>query len=195
MSVCLSVCCSFCLYVCLSLYMYVFVKIAHNRAIRPCHPSRYIPLTLILPREDQYVCMYVCRAMYVMYVTLLVVADYIHTRIHNTHHVFFFLSSFVPENLASRDRFGSPAPRQPAHCPYSGWIWCCLRAPLLPRVIGSVFPRLSGRAIAYRWRLPPRVRPHRAGSPQGSSSNGCYLFRSPHGLLFMRPSCVGSYMG
>ena len=25
------------------------------------------------------------------------------------------LSAFVPENLVSRDRFGSPVPRQPAH--------------------------------------------------------------------------------
>ena len=25
------------------------------------------------------------------------------------------LSTFVPENLVSRDRFGSPVPRQPAH--------------------------------------------------------------------------------
>ena len=26
-----------------------------------------------------------------------------------------FLSAFVPENLVSRDGFGSPVPRQPAH--------------------------------------------------------------------------------
>ena len=45
--------------------------------------------------------------------------------------------------------------------------------------IGSV-PSLSGRAIAYRWRSPPRVRRLRASSPQGSSSNGCFLFRHPH---------------
>ena len=44
-----------------------------------------------------------------------------------------------------------------------------------PTAIGSV-PSLSGRAIAYRWCLPPRVRRHRASSPQGSSSNGCRLF-------------------
>ena len=30
-----------------------------------------------------------------------------------------------------------------------------------------------GRAIAYRRRSLPRVRPHSASSPQGSSSNGC----------------------
>ena len=38
--------------------------------------------------------------------------------------------------------------------------------------IGSV-PSLSGHAVAYRWRSLPRVRWHRASSPQGSSSNGC----------------------
>ena len=29
-------------------------------------------------------------------------------------------------------------------------------------------PSLSGHAIAYRWRSPPRVRRHRASKPQGS---------------------------
>ena len=28
----------------------------------------------------------------------------------------FYLSPFAPENLVSRDGFGSPIPRQPAHC-------------------------------------------------------------------------------
>ena len=43
-----------------------------------------------------------------------------------------------------------------------------------PHTIGSV-PSLSGHAIAYRLRSLPRVRWHRANSPQGSSSNGCCL--------------------
>ena len=30
------------------------------------------------------------------------------------------LSPFATENLISRDRFGRPIPRQPAHSPYSG---------------------------------------------------------------------------
>ena len=42
--------------------------------------------------------------------------------------------------------------------------------------IGSV-PSLSGQAFENRWRLPPRVRRHRASSPHGSSSNGCYVSR------------------
>ena len=29
----------------------------------------------------------------------------------------FFLSSFAPENVVSRDRFGGSVPRQPAHSP------------------------------------------------------------------------------
>ena len=43
-----------------------------------------------------------------------------------------------------------------------------------PHTIGSV-PSLSGHAIAYRLRSLPRVRWHRASSPQCSSSNGCCL--------------------
>ena len=31
-----------------------------------------------------------------------------------------YLSAILPENLVSRDGFGSPVPRQPAHSPYSG---------------------------------------------------------------------------
>ena len=46
------------------------------------------------------------------------------------------------------------------------------RRPLIylkpPYAIRSV-PSLSGHAIAYRWRLLPRVRRHRASKPQGSS--------------------------
>ena len=53
--------------------------------------------------------------------------------------------------------------------------------------IGSV-PRLSVHAIAYRWRLLPRGRRRRASSLQGSSSNGCCLFRSHHIPIFVRLS-------
>ena len=47
-----------------------------------------------------------------------------------------------------------------------------------PYAIGPV-PSLSGHEIAYRWCSLPRVCRHRASSPQGSSSNGCCLCRSP----------------
>ena len=41
------------MYVCMYVCMYIYL-IAHNRAIRPCHPSHSMPLASILP------CMYVC---------------------------------------------------------------------------------------------------------------------------------------
>ena len=49
--------------------------------------------------------------------------------------------------------------------------------------IGSI-PILLGRAIACRWRFPPRVRRHRAINPQVSSTDGCCLFRKTHGPFF-----------
>ena len=91
------------------------------------------------------------------------------------------LFAFVPENLVSRDGFGSPVPRQPAHLHTQAKSGAYLRdSSRIPRrrpfiylkppfAIGSV-PSLSGHAIAYRWRSLPRVRRHRASSkPQGSS--------------------------
>ena len=51
--------------------------------------------------------------------------------------------------------------------------------------IGSV-PSSSDYAIAYRWRLPPRVRRHRASSPQGNFRNGCCLFWHHHGPAFVQ---------
>ena len=90
------------------------------------------------------------------------------------------LSAFAPENLASRDGFGSPVLRQPAHLHTQVKSGAYLRdssrvprrRPFIylkpPYAIGSV-PSLSGKAIAYRWRSLPRVRRHRASKPQGSS--------------------------
>ena len=90
-----------------------------------------------------------------------------------------YLSTFAPRNLASRDGFGSPAPRQPAHLytrAESGAYFrdssrVPRRRPFIyskpPYAIVSV-PNLSGHAIAYRWRSLPRVRRHRARTPQGS---------------------------
>ena len=88
------------------------------------------------------------------------------------------LSPCVPENLVSRDRFSRPVPRQPAHLHTQAESGAYLRYssrvprrhPFMkpPYAIGSV-PRLSGHAIAYRWRSLPRVRRHRASKPQGSS--------------------------
>ena len=84
----------------------------------------------------------------------------------------------MPENLASRDGFSRPVPRQPAHLHTQAESGAYLRdSSRVPRrrpfmkpsyAIGSV-PSLSGHAIAYRWRSLPRVRRHRASKPQGSS--------------------------
>ena len=39
----------------------------------------------------------------------------------------FSLSAFAPENLVSRDGFGSPVPRQPAHLRTQAESGACLR--------------------------------------------------------------------
>ena len=96
------------------------------------------------------------------------------------------LFPFAPENLVSRDGFGSPVPRQPAHLHTQAESGAYLRdfSRVLrrraftlpgtrylfkpPYAIGSV-PSLSGHAIAYRWRSLPRVRRHRASILEGSS--------------------------
>ena len=88
--------------------------------------------------------------------------------------------SFASGNLVSRDGFGSPVPRQPAHLHTQTESGAYLRdSSRVPRrrpfiylkpshAIGSV-PNLSGHANAYRWRSLPRVRRHRASKPQSSS--------------------------
>ena len=90
------------------------------------------------------------------------------------------LSAFAPENLVSRDGFGSPVPRQTAHlhtqAEYGAYLRDSSRVPRRhpfiylkpPYAIGSV-PSLSGHALAYRLRSLPRVRRHEASKPQRSS--------------------------
>ena len=70
---------------------------------------------------------------------------------------------FTPKNLVTRDGFGSPVPRQPAHLHTQAESGAYLRDSyrvlrrrpfiyLKPQyAIGSV-PSLSGHLIAYRWR-------------------------------------------
>ena len=90
------------------------------------------------------------------------------------------LSAFAPENLVSREGFGSPVPRQPVHLHTQAESGAYLRdssrvprrRPFIylkpPYAIGLV-PRSSGHAVAYQWRSLSRVRRHRASSkPQGS---------------------------
>ena len=86
----------------------------------------------------------------------------------------------MPENLVSRDGFSRLVPRPPAHLhtqAESSGAYLLRDSSRVPRrrpfmkppyAIGSV-PSLSGHANAYRWRLLPRVRRHRASKPQGSS--------------------------
>ena len=90
------------------------------------------------------------------------------------------LSAFAPENLVTRDGFGRPVPRQPAHLltqvQSGAYLWDSSRVPRRrpfmylkpPYAFGSV-PSLSGHVFAYRWRSLPRDRRHRASEPQGSS--------------------------
>ena len=90
------------------------------------------------------------------------------------------LSAFTPEILVSRDGFGSPVPRQPAHLHTQAESGAYLRdfsrvprrRPFIylkpPYTIGSV-PSLSGHALTYRWRSLPKVRRHRASKSRGSS--------------------------
>ena len=90
------------------------------------------------------------------------------------------LSAFAPQNLVSRDGFGSPILRKPAHLYVQAESGAYFRdssrvprrRPFIylnpPYAIGSV-PSISGHAIAYRWRSLPRVGRHRASKPQGSS--------------------------
>ena len=84
------------------------------------------------------------------------------------------LSLFAPKNLVSRDGFGSPIQRQPAHlhtrAESDAYLRDCSRFPRRRRSV----PILSGHTFAHRWRSLPRVRRHRAIKPQYSSRNrGC----------------------
>ena len=106
--------------------------------------------------------------------------------------MFFSLSVFAPENLVSRDEFGRPVPRRPAHSPYytQGWIWYLVTGFLPisavrgvvffipPYAIGSV-PSLSGHAIAYRRRSLPRVHRHRKVVLKVVPVTGVVAFASP----------------
>ena len=83
------------------------------------------------------------------------------------------LSAFAPENMVSRDGFGRVSPAhlhtQIESCAY---LIVTRRRSFIyfekPYAIGLV-PSLSGHANAYRRRLLPRDRRHRASKPQGSS--------------------------
>ena len=119
--------------------------------------------------------------------------------------VFICPRSRLRFGLARRVRPSRPVPRQSAKSQHSDWLTLLIRCLLTgflpisaaasiydtvsipPSAIGSV-QSSSSHVIAYRWRSLPRVRRHRANSPQGGSSDNtitgarCYLFlcRSRH---------------
>ena len=86
----------------------------------------------------------------------------------------------APENLVSRDVFGSPVLRQPAHLHTQAESGAYLRdssrvprrRPFIyfkpPYTIGPV-PSLLGHVNAYRWRSLPSFCRLRASKPQGST--------------------------
>ena len=107
------------------------------------------------------------------------------------------LSPFAPENLVSREGFGSPVPRQPAHLHTQAKCGAYLRdSSRVPRWRPFIYLNRhtpSGQSRVYRvTRLRtdgcslPRVRRHMASNPQGSQRKGCCLFRFHYGPIFMR---------
>ena len=124
--------------------------------------------------------MYVCMVTHIARVWINRVRLQILLVVSGTGKMNISLSAFAPENLVSRDGFGSPVPRQPAHVHAQAKSGAYLRdssqvprrRPYIylkpPYAIGSV-PSVSGHAIAYRRRSLPRVRRHRASKPQDSS--------------------------
>ena len=127
---------------------------------------------------EAMVCMYVCKVTHIARVWINRVGLPILLVVGSTGKMTTSLAPFAPDK--SRDRFGRPVPRQPAHSPHSRYFSRLPRRRSFiylkpPSAVGSV-PSLWGHAIAYRWRSLPRVRRHKASSPQGSSTNGCYFF-------------------
>ena len=64
------------------------------------------------------------------------------------------LNTFVPDNLVSRDGFGSPVPRQPAHlhtqAEYGAYLWDSSRVPRRCPFIYLNRHTPSGQSRAYR---------------------------------------------
>ena len=107
--------------------------------------------------------MYVWSHIYVARVWINRVRLAILLVVSRTGKILLSLSPFAPENLVSRDGFGSPVPRQPAHLYNQAESGAYLRdSSRVPRrrpyetaIRHRVSPELSGHAIAYRWRSLP----------------------------------------
>ena len=104
------------------------------------------------------------------------------------------LSSLAPGNLVSRDGLGHPS-RVSLLILHLSRLNLVLTHGIPPTfrdrvhlyipsiaITGEV-PSFSGHALANRWPSPLRVHRRRSRSPQGSSSNGCGLFRCHHGPI------------
>ena len=82
-------------------------------------------------------------------------------------------SLLAPENLVTRDGFGSPVPRQPAHLHTQAESGAYLRdSSRVPRRVHlffwtTILHRVSPE-FTYRWLSPPRVHLLRANKPRGS---------------------------
>ena len=67
------------------------------------------------------------------------------------------LSAFAPENLVSRDGFGSPVPRQPAHLhtqdEYDGYLRDCSRVPRRRPFIYLNMNFVSLALLVYDWHI------------------------------------------
>ena len=77
--------------------------------------------------------------------------------------MFFSPSPFAPENLVSRDGFGSHVLRQPAHLHTQAESGAYLPSSaaaasiylfntVIRHRVSQSFPSLSGQAVTYRWR-------------------------------------------
>ena len=64
-----------------------------------------------------------------------------HARAQLDREMSISLSAFAPENLVSRDGFGSPAPRQPAHLHTQAESGACLRVTGFPPCSAAATPQ------------------------------------------------------
>ena len=99
------------------------------------------------------------------------------------------LSAFAPENLVSRDGFGSPIPRQPAHlhtqAESGAYLRDSFRVPRRRPIIYLIPPYASGHSRVYRV-TQLRTDGVHCGESAGTGpvnlkvvSNECCLGRSP----------------
>ena len=126
------------------------------------HEQDWQPYLVHLLYFSMNVCMYVCMVTHIARVWINRVRLPILHVVSLTGKMNISLSAFAPENLISRDGFGSPVPREPAHLHTQAESGPHLRdssrvarrRPFIylkpPYAIGLV-PSLLGHAIAYRW--------------------------------------------